>query len=66
MEEIDIWRMAQATIERYGPEALPHAHRRAEAMFAHDDTMGALFWVRTRHAIEELLRTRPSIGEVVH
>ncbi len=66
MEEIDIWRMAQATIERYGPEALPHAHQRVEEMFAHDDALGATFWLRTRHAIEELLRTRPGIGEVVH
>ena len=66
MEEIDIWRMAQATIERYGPKALPHAHQRVEEMFAHEDPLGATFWLRTRHAIEELLRTRPGIGEVVH
>ncbi len=66
MEEIDIWRMAQATIERYGPEALPHAHQRVVELYADDDTLGASFWLRTKHAIEELLRTRPCIGEVVH
>ena len=66
MEEIDIWRMAQATIERYGHEALPHAHQRIEKLYADDDPLGASFWLRTRHAIEELLRTRPGIGEVVH
>ena len=66
MEEIDIWRMAQATIERHGPEALPHAHQRIEKFNADDDPLGASFWLRTRHAIKELQRTRPGIGEVVH
>ena len=66
MEEIDVWRMAQATIERYGPDALPHAHERIAQLYADDDPLGASFWLRTRTAIEELLRTRPSADDLLH
>lgn len=63
MEEIEIWRTAQALIDRRGLRASYDATVRAAELNAMGDTVGAAMWARVYHAIEELMYTEPPDGQ---
>ena len=65
MEEIDIWRTAQALLDRRGLHAHYDAMVRASELNASGDTAGAATWVRVCQAIEELLCTEPPEGQLL-
>ncbi len=65
-DELDIWRAAQATIQRYGEGAALHAAQRADELLAEGDMEGRRVWHRIEAAIDELQRTAPGHGEGVH
>ena len=62
----DIWRGAQLLIERHGEDAAVAAAQRAHALFNEGDLDGAAVWKRILHAVEELQRVRPKVGERVN
>ena len=66
MDEIDIWRMAQAAIDRYGRNAQSHAAEQADDMIYHGDVGGLSVWLRIGYAIDELQRLAPGVNETVH
>ncbi len=66
LSDIETYRAAQATISRYGDEAGIHAAMRADELMAAGDMDGRAVWHRIERAIDELRRTIPGEGEVVH
>ena len=66
MDDLDIWRAAQATIQEYGDGASLHAAMRADALMAEGDMDGRRVWHRIEDAIDELQRTVPGEGDPVH
>ena len=57
--EIDIWRTAQLMTSRHGDNAGAQAERRAAALLAQGDRIGAAVWRRIGKAIEELRKRKP-------
>jgi hypothetical protein len=57
--EIDIWRVANLMLRRYGDEADIESAIRAEELFEEGDHNGAAVWRRVIDAIAELLNTTP-------
>ena len=58
--EIDIWRIANLMMKRYGEEAdIETAMLRAEELFDEGDHNGAAVWRRVINAIAQLLNTTP-------
>ncbi len=66
MDDLDIYRAAQATISRYGDGAALHAAQRADELMASGDMDGRRVWHRIEAAIDELQRTAPGTGDPVH
>jgi hypothetical protein len=62
----DIWRAAQLVIKRHDTYASIAAAQRADELFTEGDHDGAAVWRRVLHAVEELQRTRPKVGERVN
>jgi hypothetical protein len=61
----DIWRAAQLIARRHGTDARIVAAQRADERFNEGDLDGAAVWKRMLHAVEELQRVRPKIGEAL-
>ena len=57
--EIDIWRVANLMLRRYGDEADIESAIRAEELFEEGDHDGAAVWLRVIDAIAQLLNTTP-------
>jgi hypothetical protein len=57
--EIDIWRVANLMLSRYGDEADIESAIRAEELFEEGDHNGAAVWRRVIDAIVQLLNTTP-------
>ena len=57
--EIDIWRVANLMLRRYGDEADIESAIRAEKLFEEVDHNGAAVWRRVIDAIAQLLNTTP-------
>ena len=61
--EIDIWRVANLMLTRYGDEAVAEGTKRAEELAADGDLTGVAVWLRVIDAIRQLAITTP-IGPV--
>ena len=61
--EIDIWRVANLMITRYGDEALAESAKRAEELAADGDLAGVATWLRVIDAVRQLAITTP-LGSV--
>jgi len=57
--EIDIWRVANLMIKRYGDKAKANSDWRAEELAATGDHAGVAVWRRITHAVEQLTNTTP-------
>jgi hypothetical protein len=57
--EIDIWRIANLMLKRYGDEADIESAIRAEELADEGDRNGAAVWRRVVDAIAQLLSTTP-------
>ena len=57
--DIDIWRVANLMLKRYGDEADIESAIRAEELFEEGDHNGAAVWLRVINAIAQLLNTTP-------
>ncbi len=66
VEEIEIFRAANRLIQRHGQDAEFEAAKQADAMIERGDPEGLAVWKRILRAVEDLQRTKPSSGEVVH
>jgi hypothetical protein len=58
--EIDIWRVANLMIKRYGDMAQVESARRADELAAAGDHDGAAVWRRVVNAVAQLENTKPS------
>ena len=61
--EIDIWRVANLMLTRYGDEAVAESAKRAEELAADGDLAGVAVWLRVIDAIRQLAITTP-VGPV--
>jgi hypothetical protein len=61
--EIEIWRVANLMLTRYGDEAMAESTKRAEELAADGDLGGVAVWLRVIDAIRQLAITTP-IGPV--
>ena len=61
--EIDIWRVANLMLTRYGDEAPAQSAKRAEELAADGDLAGVAVWLRVIDAIRQLAMTT-SLGPV--
>jgi hypothetical protein len=61
--EIDIWRVANLMLTRYGDEATTEGTKRADELAADGDLAGVAVWLRVIDAIRQLAITTP-IGPV--
>ena len=57
--EVDIWRVANLMLKRYGDEADIESALRAEELGEEGDHNGATVWRRVTGAIEQLANTTP-------
>ena len=64
--DLDIYRSANLLVKHHGQDAPIHAAMRADAMLEAGDLGAHEVWRRILRAIEELQRTAPKSGEVVH
>ena len=62
----DIWRAARLIVKRHGADAPIVAAQRADELFNEGDLDGAVVWRRILHAVEELQRVKPKVGERVN
>ena len=58
--EIDIWRVANLMLTRYGDEAMLESAERAYELAADGDRAGAATWLRITDAIAQLASATPS------
>jgi hypothetical protein len=63
IQEIDIWRVANLMLDRYGEEAKAESVKRAEELAADGDLAGVADWLRVLDAVRQLAITTP-IGPV--
>jgi hypothetical protein len=61
--EIEIWRVANLMLTRYGDEAVAESTKRAEELAADGDLAGVATWLRVLDAVRQLAITTP-IGPV--
>ena len=61
--EIDIWRVANLMLTRYGDEARAESAKRAEELAADSDLAGVATWLRVIDAVRQLAITTP-LGSV--
>jgi hypothetical protein len=59
ISEIDIWRVANLMLKRYGAAAQVESARRAAELAAARDTIGVAIWLRVVDAIRQLANTSP-------
>ncbi len=64
MDDIDIWRAAQQLITMYGDGAQLGACQRADKAIDQGDPVGERVWKLITRAVQELLRHKPSSGEL--
>jgi hypothetical protein len=57
--EVDIWRVANLMLKRYGEEALLESAQRAYELAAHGERAGTAIWLRITDAIAQLAGTTP-------
>ena len=57
--EIDIWRVANLMLTRYGDEAVAESAKRAEELAADGDLAGVAVWLRVIDATRQLAITAP-------
>jgi hypothetical protein len=57
--EIDIWRVANLMLTRYGDEATAEGTKRAEELAADGDLAGVAVWLRVIDAIRQLAIMAP-------
>jgi hypothetical protein len=57
--EIDIWRVANLMLTRYGVEAVAESTKRAEELAADGDLGGVAIWLRVIDATRQLAITAP-------
>jgi hypothetical protein len=57
--EVDIWRVANLMLTRYGDEAMLESAQRADELAADGDRAGAATWLRIANAIAQLANTTP-------
>jgi hypothetical protein len=57
--EIDIWRIANLMLTRYGEEATLEGAKRAHELASEGDRAGAATWLRITGAIVQLTNTIP-------
>jgi hypothetical protein len=57
--EIDIWRVANLMLTRYGEEAMLESAQRAYELATDGDCAGAATWLRITNAITQLENTTP-------
>ena len=57
--EIDIWRVANLVLRRYGDDAEVESARRADELAADGDETGGALWRRIIGAIRQLTSTTP-------
>jgi hypothetical protein len=57
--EIDIWRVANLMLTRYGEEAMLEGAQRAHELASDGDRAGAAIWLRITNAIAQLANTTP-------
>jgi len=58
--EIDIWRVANLMLTRYGDEAVAEGTKRAEELAADGDLGGVATWLRVIDAVRQLAITTPT------
>lgn len=58
--EIDIWRIANLMIKRYGESAQAESAKRADEFAQSGDERGATIWRRVTRATAELANTTPT------
>jgi hypothetical protein len=61
--EIDIWRVTNLMLNRYGDEAVAESAKRADELAADGDLAGVAVWLRVIDAIKQLAITT-SVGPV--
>jgi len=61
--EIDIWRVANLMLNRYGDEAVAEGAKRADELAVDADLAGVAVWLRVIDAIKQLATTT-SLGPV--
>ncbi len=64
--DLDIYRSAEALINRYGQDAPIQAAMRADELLDESDMEGSAVWKQILAAIQDLLRQEPGEGEGVH
>jgi hypothetical protein len=57
--EIEIWRVANPMLKRYGDTAQAESARRANELAAVDDLAGVAVWRRIIDAVDQLANTIP-------
>jgi hypothetical protein len=57
--EVDIWRVANLMLRRYGEEAMLESAKRAHELATDGDRGGASTWLRITDAIGQLANTTP-------
>ena len=57
--EIDIWRVANLMLKRYGDQAEVESAVRTQELALNGDSAGAAVWRRITDAIEQLVNTTP-------
>ena len=57
--EIDIWRVANLMLTRYGDEATAESAKRADELAADGDLAGVATWLRVIDAVRQLAVTTP-------
>ena len=60
--EIEIWRVANLMLTRYGDEALAESAKRAEELGAAGDLAGVATWLRVIDAVRQLAITTPLVS----
>jgi hypothetical protein len=58
--EIDIWRVANLMLKRYGDNAEVESSRRADELAADGDYAGVAVWRQIIDAVDQLANTTPS------
>jgi len=57
--EIDIWRVANLMLKRYGDQAELESARRADELWEVGDAAGVAVWRRVMGAVRQLANTTP-------
>jgi hypothetical protein len=57
--EIDIWRIANLMLKRYGDDAVVEAAKRAEELAPDGDLTGVAVWLRVLDAVRQLAMKAP-------